>query len=457
MRVSVRTEAVVRRDWTKGSIIGNLLSLSWPVIVTASLNMLGPTVDMIWVGKLGAASIAGVGAGGMAVMLVDSMKMGLVTGVRAMIARFIGAGDEQNAHEVARQAFVISAAYGIMVAIVGIALAEPILILLGLKADVVAQGAAYMRIMFLGRLAMAFRMLAETIMQASGDTMTPMKVMIYFRIFHVVLCPFLVFGWWLFPRMGVTGAATTNVISESLGTALGLWFLLSGRTRLRLIFRGFRFNLNLIWRMVKIGIPASIMTIERTFAQLVLMWFMVPFGTQAVAAHTLGQRVEMVVFMPSMGFGTAAGVLAGQNLGARQPGRAEKGGWLAASIVEGFMVACALAVLLKAEGVIHVFSSEPGLVELASTFLRIAAVSYLVMGINAVFSHCISGAGDTLPPMLVGLLNMYAVQVPLAFFLPQATNLGVYGVRWAMVAGTAVSSVVYVIYFRLGRWKRKRV
>jgi Na+-driven multidrug efflux pump len=199
------------------------------------------------------------------------------------------------------------------------------------------------------------------------------------------------------------------------------------------------------------------MGMERNFSQLVLMWFMVPFGTLAVAAHSLNQRIEMLLFMPAWGFGIAAGVLAGQNLGTGQPERAERSGWLAAGLAEGFMLACSLAILLWAEGIIHIFTSEPSLVELSSIFLRIAVAGYVVMAFTAVLQQCISGAGDTLPPMLFTLLGMFMVQVPLAWFLPRTTNLGIYGVRWAIVAGTVVTSVAYIVYFRLGRWKRKKV
>lgn len=113
-------KAALERDWTKGSIIGNLLSLGWPMMIGGSLNMLGPTIDMIWVGKLGTAAIAGVGVSGMVVMLVNSMMMGLYQGLRAMVARFIGAGDAQGANHVTQQALVIDATYAVTMALSGI-------------------------------------------------------------------------------------------------------------------------------------------------------------------------------------------------------------------------------------------------------------------------------------------------------------------------------------------------
>jgi putative MATE family efflux protein len=427
------------------------------MVITEGFFMLGTTTDMIWVGKLGAASIAGMGIAFTIFILVVSAKMGLVMGARAIVARFIGAGDVAGANHAARQAFVISAGYAIVTTAIGVLFAEPILSLLGLEADVVAEGTAYMRIMFAGWVVMCFWLMAYSIMQASGDTVTPMRITITFKLFNMALCPFMVLGWWVFPRMGISGAATSFVIAQSLGLALALWALFSGRSRLRLTLRNFRLDPDMIWRIVRIGIPAAVMGAQRTVANLVLMWFLVPFGTLAVAAHSLGQRIEMVMVLPILGLGAGAGVLVGQNLGARQPERAERSGWLATGFAEGFLGVCSLAILLWAEGITSIFNSEPSLVAIASTFLRIAAAGYLVLGFTIVLQNCVSGAGDTLPAMVFGLAIVWLVQLPLAFLLPQVTNLGVYGVRWAITAGVVVGSAAFVTYFRMGRWKRKKV
>ena len=445
------------RDWTQGSIIHNLWSLSWPVMIGNSVNMLGPTIDMIWVGRLGATAIAAVGVSGMGVMLTQTLLMGLFGGLRALVARFVGAGDNEAANHVSQQAFVIGAAFSLITAVIGIFLAESILRLFGVAPDVIIEGGAYMRIQFIGMITMSLRFMTEGTMQASGDVTTPMKLSVVFRVFHIVLCPFLVFGWWFFPNLGVRGAALTNVLSQGLGTALGLWFLFTGRTRLRLTLRKFQIDPDMIWRMVKIGIPASIMGMQRGLGQFLLIRFIAPFGTMAVAAHTLGQRVDMFIFMPGGGVGMAAGVLAGQNLGAKQPERAERSGWLAVAMVEALMVVCSVAILLWAESIVHIFSSNPELVELASRFFRIAAAGYLLMGFPNVFMQCISGVGDTIPPMVLSLITLWLVMLPLAYFLPRITDLGVYGIRWALVAEVVVGAVGYTAYFKLGRWKHKKV
>jgi putative MATE family efflux protein len=204
------------RDFTKGSIVRNLLSLSWPMIVGNSVNMIGPTVDMIWVGRLGPDAIAGVGVSGIAVMLAQSGLMGLFQGLRAMVARYIGAGEEEKANHAARQAIVIGVISSVALALIGIFFAESILRLVGVAPEVVDESANYLRIQFIGMTAMSFRMMAESIMQASGDALTPMKIAVAFRLLHVVLSPLLIFGLWIFPKMGVNGAALTKrILAES--------------------------------------------------------------------------------------------------------------------------------------------------------------------------------------------------------------------------------------------------
>jgi putative MATE family efflux protein len=452
-----RAVARQQKDWTQGSVVGNLLSLSWPMVVTQSLNTLGPIIDTIWVGKLGAAAIAGVGISQRAVQLTNATMMGLGIGMRAMIARFVGAGDSEGANNVAKQSFVVSFTFAFIVAIIGIFLAEKILIAFGVETDVVTEGAAYMRIMFIGSLIMNSRTVSESIMQASGDSQTPMKIAVYYRLFHIVLCPFLIFGIWIFPDMGVSGAAVTNLISQSLGLVIGLWVLLTGRTRLRLTMKNFRIEPVIIWRIIKIALPSSVSMMERPFAQTVLMWIIVPFGTLSVAAHTIVQRIEVFLLMPGMALGMAAGVLAGQNLGAGNPERAEKSGWLSAAFAQALATVCVVAMLLWAEETIRIFSPDPGVIEIGGTFLRIACAGFIVMGLVTALMQCISGAGDTLPPMLFTTIGMWMVEVPLAFVLPKVGNLGVFGVRWATVAGMIIRAVAYTIYFKTGRWKRKRV
>jgi Na+-driven multidrug efflux pump len=440
------------------------------------------------VGKLGSASVAAVGVAGIAVQLTMGAMMGLVMGMRALIARFIGARNPDSANLVAQQGFIVSGGFALLVALVGIFFAEWIFsIFPGLDPDVLTEGVAYLRIQFIGMAAISFRFMVEGVMQASGDTITPMVTATIYRLVHVTLSPFFIFGLWIFPELGVRGAAVTSIISYSLGVVLGLWFLSRGRamvftgrgerdeagrrmgsrffwwiprsqpSRLRVSFHHFRFDIDIIWRIVKIGAPAMVSGMQRTASQFFLMSFVTPFGTFATSAHTIVQRVEMVLFIPGMAFGQAAGVLAGQNLGAGKPDRAERSAWMSLILSESFLITCALILLLWPAQVVSIFNSESALLEIAVTYVRIAVTGYVVMGFTSTLMSVLSGAGDTVPPMIFSLITAWGVQLPLAFFLPKVGDLGVFGVRWAMSAGFMVGAVLFLVYFRTGRWKRKKV
>jgi putative MATE family efflux protein len=446
------------RDWTKGNITGNLWSLAWPMTISSSIMTLGPFIDAIWIGKLGSAPMAGVMMSGTIVMLINSLIFGLFTGLQAIIARSVGAGDDAQANHASQQAFVIGAALSLFLAAVGMFFAESILNLWQLEPDVIAAGAVYLRIELVGTFTISFASLANRIMQSSGDSRTPMKIGLGTRAFNLLLSPFLIFGWWgIFPAMGVRGAALAGVIAQGIFAAVALWIVFSGHTRLRLTLRNFRFDWSMVWRIVKIGIPASLGGIHMNVGSIVFMWFIAPFGTLAIAGHMLVSRVDMLILMPAMGLGAAAGILAAQNLGAFQPQRAEKTAWTAVGLFTGVMFIFTIVVLLWANSIVKLFNAEPGLVDMAGKFLKIQTVSYMCNGLMMVMMSIMNSVGDTLIAFIIDLVTMWGIRVPLAVVLPKVANLGVYGIRWALVADTVSSAIIFIIYFKSGRWKHKKV
>ena len=412
---------------------------------------------MMWVGRLGSDYIAGVGAAAMAMWLTFAGTMGLAVGARALVARFTGAGDIDAANKATQQALLAAGIYGVCIAVAGAVFAEPILRLIGVDESVVTKGAAYLRIYAFSAIPTSLWIVLEAVMQASGDVIRPLMMTVAAKIVHAVVEPAFIFGWLFFPALGVRGAALTFVVTESIGLAAGAWIVLKGYTRLRFTLTGFKVDLGTVRRIVRIGFPAVLFAAQTSLAGLVLMRLVTPFGTAAVAAHNLSLRVEGLIMMPIAGVSLAAAVLVGQNLGAQQPARAEKGVWIAIGLIEAFVVLVAAAIVIFAPGIVRIFNPEPELVAVASGFLRIAAAGYIAVGVYTVLQNGLNGAGDTLPPTVITLLTTWLVQVPLAFFLPSFTDLAAYSVRWSILAGWVVSVVAYVLYFRLGRWKRKRV
>jgi len=445
------------RDWTQGSITGSLWGLAWPIIISSSLNNLGPVIDAIWVGKLGSAAVAGVGVAGMIVGVVLSLIMGLFMGLGALVARAIGANDKETAVKAARQGIMVGIFMSIILAIIGAFFSRHFLRIFGLAPDVVAAGAAYLSIQFIGMVTMVFEMLTNSVMQASGDTMNPMRIALVARALAIALSPCFVFGLGIFPELGVRGPAVASVVSFFLGGSIGVWLLFSGRTRLKLTLDKLEIDFPLIWRMVKIGLPAAVNFVQMNIVAVVVMEAIAPFGTVAVAAQTICSRVEMLFMMPAMGFGQAASVLTGQNLGAGKPERAEKGGWIAALLVNAIIAVLALVVVISSPQIMRIFSNDPQVIKIGATFLRIAGAGYIVIGGAIVLSSCLNGAGDTLIPMATNMVSMWAIQVPLAFLLPGVSSIGIYGIRWAGVISIWLRAIAFVVYFRTGRWKRRKV
>jgi Na+-driven multidrug efflux pump len=144
-------------------------------------------------------------------------------------------------------------------------------------------------------------------------------------------------------------------------------------------------------------------------------------------------------------------------LGAGQTRQAAKSGWLAMWLVLGFMFICSVVILIWAENIVGLFGLEPDQIKVGSSFLRIAVAGYLGMSVVSLMQNCITGSGDTLPPMLITLAMLWVLQLPLAYLLSRYTDMGVYGVRWAIVISFVVGAIAYITYFWRGKWKRKKV
>jgi putative MATE family efflux protein len=453
-----RRSAYATRDLTTGSIPRNLFFLAWPQFIEGVLNVLDQMADLFWAGRgFGTRAIAGIGVAQNYTMLIMTARFGIDMAMRAMVSRAVGAGNIALANHIALQAFTLSGLFSLTMMVLGVLLTEPLLRLLGISDAVIAEGAAYMRAQFVGTAGMSFRMMSGAALQASGDTLTPMKATTATRVIHLALAPFLAFGWWVFPDFGLMGLALANIAAQSAGVAMNFYALFTGTSRLHLTLRGYYLDFPLIWRIATLGAPAAVTQIERALSQLVIVGLVAPFGDYALAAYSLTRRTEMFMNMGSWGIGQSAGTLVGQNLGAGRPERAKAAVLWASGYV--LLVKGLLGGLLFAFPTlfISVFSSDHELLPLAITWLRIQVLGYLAMGVTQVAVQSFQTAGDTFFPMVVTLVTMWGLEVPLAYALSRWTSLGQFGVAWGIVAAMFARVLIYVPYFIWGGWLRKRV
>jgi Na+-driven multidrug efflux pump len=158
-----------------------------------------------------------------------------------------------------------------------------------------------------------------------------------------------------------------------------------------------------------------------------------------------------------MGLGTGVGVMTGQNIGAGQAKRVSRTAWVGVIFVQAFLMICCLAILLWAEDLLIIFTHDTSVVQLGAVLLRISTAGYFVTSVAQIMQSCISGAGDTVPIMIISIAVIWVVQLPLAFVLSRVTSLGIYGILWAMVACTAASTLAYLGYYLSGKWKTKTI
>lgn len=447
----------LNRDLTQGSIFKNLMQLSWPMIVMEATYMISQIWDMFWVGKAGGSSaIAAIGIANLIMMLLSTIDMTLISGARAMISRFVGARDFENARKVAGQTFLMAVTWGILIMIFGSTFVRSALEVFGLEQSVVEEGVKFLRVFFAGWISLELLIMSLYVMQSSGDSFNPMLIEIGMRIVHMAFTPLLVLGIG-FPAMGITGAALSSILGQTVGAIAGLTMLFTGYTRLKLHLRDFRFDPGMAWREIKIGFWSMLQMLQYNISMLVVTKVLVPFGTQALAADRIVGNMQGFIITPNLGLGSGVAVLVGQNLGAKQEDRAKKSTLLGAGILMGFMAVCGIIILIWAESIVGIFDKDPQVISIGAAFLRISAIGYLFMGINSALQNCIAGAGDTLPNALISAGMIWLVQIPLTLYLANHTGLGVNGIRWAYVISFFAGAIAYFLYFQSGRWKRKKV
>ncbi|HEX9339971.1 MAG TPA: MATE family efflux transporter [Thermoplasmata archaeon] len=438
----------------------SVFGLAWPVMVANLLQTLTTTIDVIMVGSLGAeapAAVAAVGFGGQFIFLFFSIMISVSAGTIALVARAIGAGDVEEANRVLKQSLVLGALLSLPLTLFGLVFAEPMLAAFGAAPDVVALGSAYIRIISLVVFFQFIAFLGGAALRGAGDTVTPLWIGVLVNVVNFGINVNLIYGNAYVPRLGVPGAAIGTSISYIVGAVLLVVIFIRGKNRLKLSVRGDWVHMDTVRRIFRIGWPAALEQILLQVAFLVWVGMVVVFGTEILAAHQIGLRIQSFAFMPGFGFAIAATALVGQNLGARQPDDAERSGWEAAKLSIGVMTVIALAIFLLAEPIARVFIGDAVVVSWTVTFIRIHAVSIPAVGAFFAIDGALRGAGDTRFPLMTSLSGIYAIRLPLSLVFGFVLGFGIVGVWIPLVIEYWYRAAVISHHFRRGKWKTLHV
>lgn len=434
-----------------------IVRLAWPTTVSMLLHTLFNVVNLIWVGRLGPVPIAAVISATFIIWILYSLISILSTGVVAMIARFLGAGQLEDAREVAEQTWRFALIFACAIALPGYIFRESIIAVMHLEPAVAKAASDYLGIYSLTSIFIVFAEWAGALFRAAGNPRTPLTVFAIGLAINLVLDPLLIFGIGPFPRLEVVGAAVATAISYGL-IALTIFWLMRGRPlpfEVRLSIFG-RMDWPRLGRLLMIGTPISILGIVFSIVYLFINRITAGFGTEAVATLGIGNRIESINYLVASGFGLATATLVGQNLGARNPGRAAEMTHKTILLVSLYIGITSLFFLVFPEAIVRVFTNDPAVIEAGRGYIRILALSQVFMGWEIVLEGAFSGAGDTWPPMIVAIPGAIA-RIPLAWLLAEHWGLGPDGVWWSITITTIVKASILYVWFARGKWKHRTV
>jgi putative MATE family efflux protein len=446
-----------RPPLTEGSIPRAIVRLAAPMLIAGLLQSFQNLIDLFWVGSLGPRAVAAVTIAGTVLMLLAPLFMGAATGTLALVARAIGAGRNDDACRAAGQSLVLALVLGGLAGTVGFLLARTVIGLLGPAPAVLPMAVSYLRIALLGSFTVFLLFMGNSALQGAGDTVRPMLIMGAANVLNMALDPLLIFGIGPLPRLGVGGAALATVIAQASAAAISMFILFSGRTRLHIRNHQIRPDFALAFRILRIGVPAAGQMLARSLMNAVMMRIVASCGTVAVAAFGVGFRFHMLVLMPAFALGGAAATLVGQNLGAHEPDRAARSAWLATAMDAAWMALAAILMVTFAPVLIDLFTDDPDVIRVGASYLRTVSPFYVFTALGIVLGRALSGAGDTLPPMLITILSLWGFQVPLAVLFSRIIQPPTQGIWWAIAVATVLNGSLVALWFLRGRWKHKHI
>src|SRR6266852_2290431 len=359
------------QDFTTGSLNRAILLLAIPMVLEMVLESLFAVVDVFWVGRLGADAVATVGLTESLLSLVMAIGFGLSLSTTAMVARRIGEKDPAGAAVAGVQAIAIGLAISALVGIPCLFYGPDLLRLMGASQQVVAFGSGYARIALGGSAAIMMLFLNNSIFRGAGDAAIAMRLLWVSNIINLVLDPCLTFGWGPFPKLGVTGAALATFTGRSIGVLYQFYRLLRGTERIRILRQQFRINLCVLLRLLRVSLTGILQFAIAHTSWIGLVRIVSVFGSAALAGYTIAIRIIIFIILPSWGLSNAAATLVGQNLGAKQPERAEASVWRTGFYNMLFLGAIGVFFIVFAEPVVRLFTQDPQVVPLAASCLRI--------------------------------------------------------------------------------------
>lgn len=435
-----------------------ILKLAWPVIIEQSLATITHIVDMMMVGRLGAVAVTAIGLTVQPLLFAQAIGAALSVGTTALVARFIGSGNNKDAGRVLQQSLLSSMVLALIGGIIFFYFAKDIIGLMGAEKQVIEAGTYYLQLVIPGFIFMFISFIITAALRGASDTQTPMKINMFINILNVIGNYILIFGHLGAPALGLRGAAISTSIARFLGAVILIYIIFTEKSVITIVRKNFfKFEPVLLKRIMKIGVPTALEQLVMRVAQIFYVRVVAGLGTLAFAAHQISISAESMSYMPGFGMAVAATTLVGQNLGADQPEKAEESSyeaWKIGSLIMGFM---ALLFLLIPELLIKLYTDNPEIIRLGARNLRIIAFAQLPMGTQFIFAASLRGAGDTRWVFYSTAISSWIGRFAMAYIFINVFHWGLVGAWLAMAIDWLMRGSMVLYRFWQGKWKKIKI
>jgi len=432
-------------DLTTGSITGKLIQLSMPIMGVSFVQTAYNLIDMIWIGKAGSAALAAVGTAGFFTWLAEAFYMLPRLGASIRVAQSVGQKDYKKTKQYITSALQMTVVLAFLYGLTLLAFNKPLIEFFELGDESINQMArTYLMTIGAGMLFYFSGPVFTGIFTGLGDSKTPFIVNSIGLIINIVLDPILIFGLGSFEGLGVLGAALATVSAQVVVTILFISIVLKRKLEY--------LSINILkkpkWKLIKdmtiLGLPGAIQSAIYTIISMVIGRIVANWGPVPIAAQKVGSQIEAISWMTAGGFSTAISTYVGQNYGAKQYKRIEKGIRVTLLLAIGVGAFAMLLLILVPESLMHIFVSEIDTIEVGKQYLQILGYSQIFMCVEITMIGAFSGLGRTYLPNTIVIL-FTALRIPMALFL--SSQLALNGVWWSISISSIIKGLVLVLMY----------
>ena len=395
-------------DMTQGRLLTQVLVFALPIMLSGILQLLFNAADTIVVGRFaGNEALAAVGSVGSLNNMIISLFIGLSVGANVLVARYTGSRNDRAVSDTVHTSVLLSLAGGVLLMIIGVALARPLLELMGSPEDVIGLAVLYVRIIFLGMPVQMLYNFCAAILRAVGDTQRPLYYLTIAGVVNVLLN--LVFV--ILFHLSVAGVALATIISQAISALLVTRALLNMEGPTRLFLNRLRIHPGKLREIIRIGLPAGIQSSVFSLSNVVIQSSVNSFGSVVIAGNAASSNVGNFVYQAMNTFQQAITCFAGQNIGARKPRRIVSAMKVCMFWAVSFGLVLGMLSCVFGTQLLSLFSADPAVIAAGMERQIIVCAPYFLCGMMDVMTGALRGIGYSLLPMIVSILGACAFRL----------------------------------------------